>query len=298
MNQTKRFGLLAALFFAVLAPACKSTVESGGTGGAGGSANNGGGGAGGCQDPAQCWLTCPGGVDLPPQGAPCAVEGERCGQLDECGYGAEAHCFHGSWDIVYYDPAGCTCGDTSCMDPEKCPDEPPVNGGVCENDYYECSYYDPVCGLGTGATCAYGEWLVNHVSVGCEPSCPDTLPVDGTPCEECCSSSTCAYLDASGCPVHITCQNGAWVSSPASCTPTSACAPLDMSQCNSAQGCRWMAFPKCIFDEGGFPQGCYPVDDCASDADCNGGTCTAVKARSCPGGECMGCSGEARLCVP
>ncbi|MDI1432362.1 hypothetical protein [Polyangium sorediatum] len=303
MNQTNRFGLLAALLLAALAPACKSTVDSGGggTGGAGqggaGATSQGGGGAGGCEDPAQCPQSCPeDGYPLP--SGPCLIENERCG-FDECGYGTGKVCWGGEWKILVNDPDMCGCGDTSCIDPVECPDLPPVAGGMCGGKYFECTYHDTVCiGRTTKVRCADGEWLVTESNSQCKRECPDTLPVDGTPCDECCTSTQCVYLDASGCPAHITCQNGVWVSSVESCTPTSACATLDASQCSSAQGCRWLAVVDCVYEEGGFPQGCYPVDDCASNADCNGGTCQYTDVNPCPDDSCSTCWAKAVICVP
>ncbi|WP_170229128.1 hypothetical protein [Polyangium fumosum] len=306
MDLTKRIGLLAALFLVVLAPACKNAevtggpgenLGGGGTGGTGG-ASDGGGGTGGCQDPAPCPVSCPG--DGTPPGGPCLVEGEVCVDFDECGYGMRVACEDGFWSTSVHDPGphACGCG-APCIDP--CPEAQPVPGSACDGDFYECSYPEPMCdGNENVAMCKGGTWVLSYH--GCLKPCPDTLPAEGTPCNACCASSTCAYLDTSGCPAQIACENGVWASSAASCTPSSACATLDKGPCSHAQGCRWMQWmPIGTCDslpEGGFPQGCYPVADCASDADCKGGTCKAVAVDPCPDGDCNMCADLAHLCVP
>ncbi|TKC94708.1 hypothetical protein [Polyangium fumosum] len=290
MNQTKRIGLLAALFLVALAPACKGAVTTGGPG----EENPGGGGmggTGGCQDPAQCASSCPDDGSWP--SGPCLVEGEVCGEFDACGYGTRLVCENGSWTYDIHDPAGCGCDCT-----EPCPEEVPVHGSACEVNYTGCQYFNPLCGDSfIEASCNGETWYVSDYA--CPMTCPDTLPVEGTPCSGCCLQNPCAYLDASGCPVQIVCENDVWVTSPTSCTPSSACATLDMSECGNAQGCRWMDFAVCgVKPQGGFPQGCYPVDDCATDADCNGGTCVAAEVHPCPGGACNACMAQAQLCVP
>ncbi|MDI3287508.1 hypothetical protein [Polyangium sp. 15x6] len=294
MNLTKRIGALAALFLAAaVTTACGNAVVSGGNGGDGGTGatNSGGGGSGGCQDPAQCEPSCP---EFSLSLGLCSVEGQVCSYTDKCGYGPVAECTDGAWDITYYDPAGCGC---DCEEP--CPAEKPVHGSACDINYTGCWYPDPLCdGGGAEASCDGETWYVSETGYACQRTCPDTLPVDGTPCDACCSSDTCAYLDASGCPAQIACENGVWVSSPSSCTPTSACAMLDMNQCGNAQGCRWLAYPDCFAVQGGFPQGCYPVDGCSSDADCNGGTCEGVAVDPCPGADCNACQELAGLCLP
>lgn len=280
MNQTRCFGLLAALFLAAIAPACNSTETSGG----------------GCQDDENCTTSCP--EEGLPQGA-CAVEGQVCSDLNECGYGQESECRNGYWGLTYVDPIDTNCGcNELCIQP--CPDEKPVQGSACYGNFSACMYPDPMCANGGEyATCNGGMWTLSDA--GCIKKCPTTLPVDGTPCDECCSGSTCAYLDMSGCPAHIACQNGVWVTSSEACTPTSACSTMDKSLCSNAQGCRWIQWmpnDACLTPEGGFPQGCYPVDDCASDADCNGGTCKTVAVDPCPAGGCNLCPQQAQICVP
>ncbi|MDI1484541.1 hypothetical protein [Polyangium sp. y55x31] len=302
MNQTKRIGLLAALFLAAVAPACGHTVDagSGETGGGGTGGTGGTNDGGGCQDPASCTPSCP-QVSFGLEGSPCPVEGQVCSERDECGYGPEAECLDGEWWITYYDPAGAPCCGADCA-PEPCPDEAPVNGSACDVNYSGCQYLDPICGdLSIEASCNGSTWYVSNNN--CPLNCPATLPVAGTPCfGGCCSTGTCAYLDANGCPATMLCMDGVWVVNSESCTPSSACATLDMSQCGSTEGCRWlewMPLDKCgQLQEGGFPKGCYPVEDCASDADCNGGTCTAVEVDPCPAGDCNTCADHAQICVP
>lgn len=72
-----------------------------------------------------------------------------------------------------------------------------------------------------------------------------------------------------------------------------------MSDCTNANGCRWMAYAGCPSSPQDFPQGCYPVADCASDADCPmGSTCTMVEVDPCPSGDCGACTKQAQICVP
>ena len=258
----KCLGGFAALFLATIAPACSDV--------------------------------CP-ETGLPPEGGPCSVKGQTCGELDACGSGPQAVCLDGAWTINRHDECGC---GLSCE--PSCPDTQPMVGSACSDEGAMCSYTDPSCNqAGADATCLGGVWSVSVFGPSCVPTCPATLPAEGTPCNACCLSSTCAYLDASGCPVGAVCTNGVWVTSAKACTPTSQCATLDESQCLGAQACRWMTYVTgCLTGQGGFPQGCYPADDCTSDAECNGGTCSKVEVDPCPGGGCSPCASEAHICVP
>jgi hypothetical protein len=275
MDLTKRLALLAAFFLAVVPAACTSTVNTNGSG---------------CPD-----------SGLPPEGSSCPELGQTCGQLDECGYGQQAVCTSDGWVINWYDPGPdeCGCGVDCPPPPPTCPDTQPADGSACSDEGATCQYGDPSCNeAGADATCTGGAWSVSQYGPACVLTCPAALPVAGTPCDGCCLASDCAYLDATGCPIQIACENGVWVTSATQCTPTSACATLDMNACGSAQGCRWIALPGCPSSPQSFPQGCYPVDDCASDADCNGETCKAVEVDPCPFGDCNACTKPAAICVP
>lgn len=286
MTPAKPLGLLAILLLTAAA-ACSSTVAT----------NDGGGGSGGCHDTAFCAASCP-KDGLPPEGGSCPVDGQACGQLDECGFGAQAVCTDGSWVINWYDPADeCGCG-IAC--PTPCPTTQPANGDACTFEGVTCPYTDPSCAdAGAEATCSGGVWSVSQFGPSCLGLCPATLPATGTPCSGCCVATGCTYLDESGCPALLACENGFWAVSPSACTPVSACATFDMNECFNANGCRWMAHPGCPSVPQSFPQGCYPVADCASDADClGGGHCQMVEADPCPGADCNACKTQATICVP
>jgi hypothetical protein len=102
----------------------------------------------------------------------------------------------------------------------------------------------------------------------------------------------------SGCPMLLSCENGVWVADVASCPPPSTCAFFDMSHCTGEQGCRWMSYSQCGDELQNFPQGCYPLDDCATDAECGSGTCQAVEVDPCPAGDCNACTAQANICLP
>jgi hypothetical protein len=282
MHPMKRLGSLAAFLplLAAVASACGNSVV-----------NN----DGGCADTGHCVPVCP---DYPPTGA-CSVEGQTCGYSDECQYRVDVTCTAGVWEQHgWHDSTGqwdCTC-DNSC---ETCPAAPPTDGAPCNAIDLSCDYPNPACAEATiSAFCDTVSWHVSETGPACVLTCPATLPVPGTACDGCCIAGDCSFLDASGCPSHIACQNGVWATTAELCTPTSPCAALSMSACSNAQGCRWMALSGCPSTWQNFPQGCYPVTDCTSDADCNGGTCQPVEVDPCPAGDCSACSLAAKICIP
>lgn len=273
MHQTKRIGLLAVLLlaFAAVPAACSSTVAT----------------KDGCPE-----------SGLPDEGSACSTEGQLCGELDACGNGPQAACRGGTWEIDDHDPADGACGcGVPCESP--CPATQPMSGSACGIDGTTCSYANPSCDeAGATATCSGGAWSVDAFGPSCLPICPTAQPVAGTPCNGCCAASNCAYLDAGGCPSHVSCENGVWVATADDCTPSSSCAPLAMGECTNANGCRWMEYSTCSPVQE-FPQGCYPAADCATDADCSGGTtCKMVEADPCPAGDCNVCVAEAHICAP
>ena len=273
--------LAALLLLAAASSACGSSVVNPGTGG--------------CADTGHCLPACP---DPLPGDGPCPVLGQKCGQFDECGNGAEAECKADGWDLTWYDSGNdCSCGPGGCP---PCPAAQPLQGSACELEGHTCSYTSPSCNeAGADATCINGAWDVSQYGPACLGICPEKLPVEGTACDGCCVAGDCTYFDASGCPALLACNQGIWTVSPSNCTPPSPCATLDMGACTNAQGCRWMQYAGCPTTFQSFTQGCYPVPDCTSDADCAAGTtCKAVEVDPCPAGDCNACSAEARLCTP
>lgn len=74
------------------------------------------------------------------------------------------------------------------------------------------------------------------------------------------------------------------------------CTLLDEAGCEAA-GCRYLV-PGCT--DPALPEaGCFPADDCQTDADCGAGlTCQDAVYDPCAGEDCDACGASARICLP
>lgn len=237
-----------------------------------------------------CPATCPG--SLPADLSPCEGDGAWCAYDDPTCAGAEytATCGAGAWHITHTGPV--------C--PGDCPTTAPEQGDTCEEPGIDCGYPDAACAsTGLVAYCSGGAWSVSAFD-SCTIVCPASLPAEGAVCGGCCQPTACAYLDAGGCPVHATCNNGSWQHTADTCEdPISACATLDADACNQSASCRWLGYPTCATSLQTFPQGCYPAKDCTSDASCGAGsTCQVVEANPCPSVNCDSCVFQTMICAP
>lgn len=155
-------------------------------------------------EPVDCWNASDGDY--------CAVVGDNCGEIGECG-GFENQCTADhTWSTIYYD-------DACCYGPAECPVLPPQDGDPCDpcTDAGYCTY-PTNCGEAV-ASCSYdGSWVV--MPGECTP------PLD--PCAQildevnCTSDPACRWL-APGCGTPALPAPGCFPQ--ADCTPGSCIDP-------------------------------------------------------------------------
>ncbi len=111
------------------------------------------------------------------------------------------------------------------------------------------------------------------------------------------SSVAVAALMAAGCGSRSELSQA--TSSGAAAPPPAGCSQHTMaSDCTQDAACRWLV-QGCEYPSPQLALGCFPAADCASNADCGGGTiCTMVSYDPCWEKKCDACSALADVCVP
>ncbi len=117
--------------------------------------------------------------------------------------------------------------DGGSINPAGCPELVPTSGAACTGS--ESCSYESKCG-GMSATCVQAwrdsgrTWSVTETRPS-DTGCPSTMPVSGSPCDEChLPTTSCSYttaVDCFGMPLgaSVSCYNGKWNVSISSCNP-------------------------------------------------------------------------------